>query len=240
MNEQESSSPAADKKALRLTRKSGCNTRERMNSCDLTRAIARRIYESNIKGMEEHSRSRSHLAECIESGSSSSFSSVEFKRARVGVTLYWRLDRLFSSFDHDIESDSAGNRFWQVTSRFEVNWPAIGSVSAAQTLVFADMLKDLGMLCAELEAEFGSEEVWDCVETAEERAKNEEAKAKRMVDEALTKLVQENCKNMRAGGHDRRINDTGLSAGEYLVTVAEKVYDVTVLASGQTYLKRVS
>lgn len=191
-------SAVTDKSDLRLPNR---NTRGREsfhpNAKDVTKAIAARIVESNVR-LTKNLRAR--LAEIMEHGYDSGQISLELERGGYRVTVYAGPDYLWNSSDwarDDLPKDGAGNTFQHRTLAFGINWAAYGTQDAGDTLVFSELLRDAATLCAELKAEFGKTEVYDCSMTAAEIVASAQKKAQRDFECKVKRLVQENWKNMR-------------------------------------------
>lgn len=181
------------------------------NVRDVTRGIARRILESNVR-LTKHVKDR--LSEVMEHGHDGGSLSIELERATYRVTLYVGPSYSFGSYDvaDRFPTDEAGNVFSHRSLEFQVNWQACGSQDAGDTLVYSELLREAATLCAELKAEFGKEEVWECCMTAAEKKAAEEKKLVATLNQAIRQAVRSEWKRMQVGQSKQARGEFGEAA----------------------------
>ena len=148
------------------------------------------------------------------------YASVEFRRADTSCDLYIRTDSR-NDFTSTRETDADGNEWVTYGLKVEVSYPSHGSAEPATVMARMNLISQVAMLAAEINAEFGGRNeirkmVCSAAEVAERKANFEAAELKVKV----RKFVVENNSGMRVGSSRDLGGKTGdLSVGRHLVDV---------------------
>jgi len=199
------------------------------NAYDVNRQIAERLRASGL-GLSPYGKHALDNALDHPSAIRAGSMCFELERAGLRVTLYVGVDEYASMSVHDDASDSDGNRFMRQTKvKAEVNWSAIGSRDAASALVYAKLLQDAALFCAEITTEFDGKETFICWKTAEESRREKQA----TFEESLRNWARDSRKNLRVG-KERSQSFDGRSELTEELRVGEKVYKLTCKVSDDT------
>jgi hypothetical protein len=152
------------------------------------------------------------------------YASVEFRRADTSCELYIRTDSR-NDFVSTRETDADGNEWVTYGLKVEVSYPSHGSADPATVLARMNLVSQVAMLAAEINAEFGGRnEIRKMVASKMEvdsRALKAEQEALRS---KLHSFVNNNSKGMRAGGKARDFGAgmlNGMPVGVHTVGIGD-------------------
>lgn len=217
--------------------------------------IAQRVLSSPLAqfvgygGLAGHDGQRLTAAARGEGDLSSwSFLSLEFRRADSNANLEVRVESVDRYYRDGAMTDKDGNEWTQYTLTCQVGYPSHGSTDVATVLARAELIREVAMLAACIQAEFGGRnEIWKMTRTAEQVA---EAKAKaeaEKLNQKLRTVVDANRRQMRVGSERTLGVDLikEIPAGQHEVAFGEnngevKKYNLFVTPEAGACLSRVA
>jgi hypothetical protein len=187
-------------------------------------AIAKRILSSPLAAFygypdDEH-RFDNLLAIASSQGDGGggwSFISLsDFRGAGTNVSLDIRSESDQFRFIDEDRTDADGNEYRMYNLSFSVNWPCHGSTSVAVSLARIELYRQVALLAASLEGEFGGRQVCKMTRTAAEAAEAKwDAEAEKAQAAAIA-LMLPNKANMRVGAQKQVGNsDMVVPVGTY-------------------------
>ncbi len=149
------------------------------------------------------------------------YASVEFRRADTSCDLYIRTDSR-NDFTSTREVDAEGNEWVTYGLKVEVSYPSHGSADPATVLARMNMISQVAMLAAKINAEFGGRNeirkmVCSAAEVAERKANAEAAD----LQSKVRKFVTENSRGMRDGSKRDFAHDmvSHLKVGNHIIKI---------------------
>lgn len=162
-----------------------------------------------------NARRRTRLTEALAADHVDSYFSTEFERAGTNASLSLRFD--LAGYAVEPELDDEGNEWEQLQFTVDINWPCHGTSNPGVCLARLEFYREVTLLAAEIEAEFGRREVWRLVLTAADIKERAVIFAKSKIENKLREIVSDNRANMRVGSERAFTKDylEGVPSGTY-------------------------
>lgn len=165
---------------------------------------------------------------------SSTYFSLEFRRERMGCTLYIEV----GGFSHyDSVTDDEGNRWGKYKLSVKPSWPSYGSVDIEDAVRFAKLLEEVNTFASALEFAFATPIV-KLVETAAQIAARKQKAAEDKCRADVQARIRANMKGMRVG-QERHVECPDLlPVGEVTVCDGPRHYTANVTSNRAFFFTR--
>lgn len=169
-------------------------------------AVAKRVLSSPVASAIGYDH-RLHTLQAVADGAETStwsFLSVTFRRAGTNVDLEVRAEEIASS-RRDYDQDADGNDYTGLKLTCTVNWPCHGSTDVAVALARMELYRQVALLGAEIQGEFGEEVIWRLDRTKAQREEHEAKQKEEIVKGLVFKAMESVKSNFRVGSPPRPV-----------------------------------